>query len=43
MATKAKARETQVSGTAKRRIRKIFGDIHEVVEMPNLVEGRGGS
>ena len=42
MATKAKARETQtnsgVSGTAKRRIRKIFGDIHEVVEMPNLIE-----
>src|SRR5690349_8726256 len=38
MATKAKARETQVSGTAKRRIRKIFGDIHEVVKMPNLIE-----
>ena len=42
MATKAipgaKARETQVSGTAKRRIRKIFGDIHEVVDMPNLIE-----
>ncbi len=42
MATKAKARETLnnsgVSGTAKRRIRKIFGDIHEVVEMPNLIE-----
>ncbi|WP_133366142.1 DNA-directed RNA polymerase subunit beta [Qipengyuania sediminis] len=34
----AKARNTQVSGTAKRRIRKIFGDIHEVVEMPNLIE-----
>ena len=34
----AKARETQVSGTAKRRIRKIFGDIHEVVDMPNLIE-----
>ncbi len=38
----AKTRDTQknsgVSGTAKRRIRKIFGDIHEVVEMPNLIE-----
>jgi DNA-directed RNA polymerase subunit beta len=34
----AKSRDTQVSGTAKRRIRKIFGDIHEVVEMPNLIE-----
>ncbi|MXP28148.1 DNA-directed RNA polymerase subunit beta [Porphyrobacter algicida] len=38
MATKAKAPQTIVSGTAKRRIRKIFGDIHEVVEMPNLIE-----
>ena len=26
------------TGTAKRRIRKIFGDIHEVVQMPNLIE-----
>jgi DNA-directed RNA polymerase subunit beta len=26
------------SGTAKRRIRKVFGDIHEVVQMPNLIE-----
>jgi DNA-directed RNA polymerase subunit beta len=38
----AKSRETLngsgVSGTAKRRIRKIFGDIHEVVDMPNLIE-----
>ncbi|WP_336987405.1 DNA-directed RNA polymerase subunit beta [Altererythrobacter aquiaggeris] len=25
-------------GSAKKRIRKIFGDIHEVVEMPNLIE-----
>ncbi|GAA4780180.1 DNA-directed RNA polymerase subunit beta [Stakelama sediminis] len=25
-------------GTKKRRIRKIFGDIHEVVQMPNLIE-----
>ena len=22
----------------KRRIRKIFGDIHEVIDMPNLIE-----
>ena len=34
----AKARNSKVSGTAKRRIRKIFGDIHEVVDMPNLIE-----
>ncbi|MGK6320640.1 DNA-directed RNA polymerase subunit beta [Sphingomonas sp. DT-204] len=26
------------SGTVKRRIRKVFGDIHEVVQMPNLIE-----
>ncbi|MXO86252.1 DNA-directed RNA polymerase subunit beta [Altererythrobacter aurantiacus] len=38
MATKAKAPARNVSGTAKRRIRKIFGDIHEVVRMPNLIE-----
>ncbi|TMM46587.1 DNA-directed RNA polymerase subunit beta [Qipengyuania marisflavi] len=42
MATKAKAPQgrlkSKASGTAKRRIRKIFGDIHEVVEMPNLIE-----
>ena len=36
MATKAKAPEAQ--GSAKKRIRKIFGDIHEVVQMPNLIE-----
>ena len=36
MATKAKAPAN--TGTAKRRIRKIFGDIHEVVQMPNLIE-----
>ncbi len=36
MASKAKAPEAQ--GSAKKRIRKIFGDIHEVVEMPNLIE-----
>ena len=39
MATKAKAtRSRTAQGTAKRRIRKIFGDIHEVVDMPNLIE-----
>ncbi|HQV03300.1 MULTISPECIES: DNA-directed RNA polymerase subunit beta [unclassified Novosphingobium] len=27
-----------VRASAKRRIRKIFGDIHEVVKMPNLIE-----
>lgn len=36
MATKAKA--PAISGSAKKRIRKIFGDIHEVVQMPNLIE-----
>ena len=44
MATMAKApkktRGANAQGTAKRRIRKIFGDIHEVVDMPNLIEGR---
>ncbi|WP_294292331.1 hypothetical protein, partial [uncultured Sphingomonas sp.] len=34
MATKAIAQ----GGTTKRRIRKVFGDIHEVVQMPNLIE-----
>src|SRR3546814_7380547 len=24
--------------TARKRIRKVFGDIHEVVQMPNLIE-----
>ena len=39
MATKAKAPATAAPrSTAKKRIRKIFGDIHEVVEMPNLIE-----
>jgi len=32
MATKA------IAPTRKKRIRKIFGDIHEVIEMPNLIE-----
>ncbi|OYW46020.1 MAG: DNA-directed RNA polymerase subunit beta [Sphingomonadales bacterium 12-68-11] len=26
------------AGSKKKRIRKIFGDIHEVVQMPNLIE-----
>ncbi|MCT2557574.1 DNA-directed RNA polymerase subunit beta [Tsuneonella sp. YG55] len=41
MATKAKAPATsrgKQTGTAKKRIRRIFGDIHEVVQMPNLIE-----
>ncbi len=43
MATKAPSskklvRSRTAQGTAKRRIRKIFGDIHEVVDMPNLIE-----
>ena len=43
MATKAidgssKAARRMESGTAKRRIRKVFGNIHEVVQMPNLIE-----
>ncbi|MGB3738049.1 MAG: DNA-directed RNA polymerase subunit beta [Pontixanthobacter sp.] len=49
MATKAKApaksgaaksapkRKSNI-GTAKKRIRKIFGDVHEVTQMPNLIE-----
>jgi DNA-directed RNA polymerase subunit beta len=32
------ARRDPRRGTAKRRIRKVFGDIHEVVQMPNLIE-----
>ena len=38
MATKAKTPVTKISGTAKKRIRKIFGDVHEVTQMPNLIE-----
>jgi DNA-directed RNA polymerase subunit beta len=33
MATKAAPAQT-----AKKRIRKVFGNIHEVVQMPNLIE-----
>ena len=32
------ARGEQKAGTRKRRIRKVFGNIHEVVQMPNLIE-----
>jgi DNA-directed RNA polymerase subunit beta len=42
MATKAIEEGAQTragsGGTLKRRIRKVFGDIHEVVQMPNLIE-----
>ncbi len=42
MATKAIEEGAQTragsGGTFKRRIRKVFGDIHEVVQMPNLIE-----
>ena len=37
MASKMKKAQDLVP-TAKKRIRKIFGDIHEVIEMPNLIE-----
>ena len=36
MATQAVPAPLQ--GTAKKRIRKVFGNIHEVVQMPNLIE-----
>jgi DNA-directed RNA polymerase subunit beta len=29
---------TQVAQATRRRIRKVFGNIHEVVQMPNLIE-----
>lgn len=38
MATKAAPATDQRSTTASKRIRKIFGNIHEVSEMPNLIE-----
>ncbi|MCC6927335.1 DNA-directed RNA polymerase subunit beta [Novosphingobium sp.] len=38
MAKKASTPATAQRTSAKRRIRKIFGDIHEVVKMPNLIE-----
>ena len=31
-------RTAKVSSTKQRRIRKIFGNIHEISEMPNLIE-----
>ncbi len=37
MASKVK-KAAELIPTAKKRIRKIFGDIHEVIEMPNLIE-----
>src|ERR1700753_852224 len=37
MATQAVPAQT-VSASAKKRIRKVFGNIHEVVQMPNLIE-----
>ncbi len=41
MATKIEEGAVQRAGsggTVKRRIRKVFGNIHEVVQMPNLIE-----
>ncbi|MGJ3625782.1 hypothetical protein AB5I41_00025 [Sphingomonas sp. MMS24-JH45] len=41
MATKAidaGSARSEKTGSAKRRIRKVFGNIHEVVQMPNLIE-----
>src|SRR5437764_581038 len=42
MATKA-APAPDTRPTASKRIRKIFGNIHEVSEMPNLIEVQRGS
>ena len=38
MATKPLNANGATRASAKKRIRKIFGDIHEVVQMPNLIE-----
>jgi DNA-directed RNA polymerase subunit beta len=38
MATKAKDVPTSARTNQHRRIRKIFGNIHEISEMPNLIE-----
>ena len=38
MATQLDDTAPRPVGTKKKRIRKIFGDIHEVVQMPNLIE-----
>src|SRR3978361_540749 len=37
MATQAPSTQNSTAGT-KKRIRKVFGNIHEVVQMPNLIE-----
>src|SRR6185295_5374876 len=38
MATKAKDVPIMARNTNSRRIRKIFGNIHEISDMPNLIE-----
>ena len=38
MASKPRPAAAVTRSSAKKRIRKIFGDIHEVVQMPNLIE-----
>jgi DNA-directed RNA polymerase subunit beta len=38
MATKAAPRPSDARSLTSKRIRKIFGNIHEVSEMPNLIE-----
>ena len=38
MATIAKDAPTKARSTTSRRIRKIFGNIHEISNMPNLIE-----
>jgi DNA-directed RNA polymerase subunit beta len=39
MATKTKANAAQaMTATASKRIRKLFGNIHEAIDMPNLIE-----
>ena len=38
MATKAKDVPSMARNNNSRRIRKIFGNIHEISEMPNLIE-----
>jgi DNA-directed RNA polymerase subunit beta len=38
MATKAIDAPATSRSTKTRRIRKIFGNVHEISEMPNLIE-----
>jgi DNA-directed RNA polymerase subunit beta len=38
MATIAPAPRTALTATASKRIRKLFGNIHEAIHMPNLIE-----